>query len=294
MESALTITEPTKDDLIAALSWQVEAGADEALWDKASFADEVTVRLSDVMSGEATSTAPSKPPVSAGPAMPARDEAIAAQPSSDTSPQAASLAQIHTLEALKQAMADFDKCDLKRTASHLVFSDGNPAAKIMVIGEAPGRDEDRVGLPFVGKAGQMLDHMLASIGLSRDDVYITNILPWRPPGNRTPTSEEIAMMRPFVARHIQLISPDVIFAVGGTSAKSLLQVSHGIMKLRGKRFDLTLPSAEGGLEESYPLLPSLHPAYLLRAPHHKALAFKDLLALRHLAHTQRASVSASK
>lgn len=289
MESALTITEPTKDDLIAALSWQVEAGADEALWDEPSFAHAVTMRLSDVINPESKDTAPIKQPVSAAPAMPAQGEESAPQPASEAPAPAASLAQIQTLEALKQAMADFDKCDLKRTASHLVFSDGNPAAKIMVIGEAPGRDEDRVGLPFVGKAGQMLDHMLASIGLSRDDVYITNILPWRPPGNRTPTSEEIAMMRPFVARHIQLISPDVIFAVGGTSAKSLLQVSDGIMKLRGKRFDLSLPSDNDGPEARYPLLPSLHPAYLLRAPHHKALAFKDLLALRQLARTTRAS-----
>ena len=289
MESALTITEPTKDDLIAALSWQVEAGADEALWDEPSFAHAVTMRLSDVINPESKDTAPIKQPVSAVPAMPTQGEGTAPQPASEAPAPAASLAQIQTLEALKQAMADFDKCDLKRTASHLVFSDGNPAAKIMVIGEAPGRDEDRVGLPFVGKAGQMLDHMLASIGLSRDDVYITNILPWRPPGNRTPTSEEIAMMRPFVARHIQLISPDVIFAVGGTSAKSLLQVSDGIMKLRGKRFDLSLPSDNDGSEARYPLLPSLHPAYLLRAPHHKALAFKDLLALRQLARTARAS-----
>jgi len=289
MESALTITEPTKDDLIAALSWQVEAGADEALWDEPSFAHAVTMRLSDVINPGAKDIAPIKQPVSAAPAMPAQGEESAPQPASEAPAPATSLAQIQTLEALKQAMADFDKCDLKRTASHLVFSDGNPAAKIMVIGEAPGRDEDRVGLPFVGKAGQMLDHMLASIGLSRDDVYITNILPWRPPGNRTPTSEEIAMMRPFVARHIQLISPDVIFAVGGTSAKSLLQVSDGIMKLRGKRFDLSLPSDNGGPEARYPLLPSLHPAYLLRAPHHKALAFKDLLALRQLARTTRAS-----
>ena len=289
MESALTITEPTKDDLIAALSWQVEAGADEALWDEPSFAHAVTMRLSDVINPESKDTAPIKQPVSAAPAIPAQGEESAPQPASEAPAPATSLAQIQTLEALKQAMADFDKCDLKRTASHLVFSDGNPAAKIMVIGEAPGRDEDRVGLPFVGKAGQMLDHMLASIGLSRDDVYITNILPWRPPGNRTPTSEEIAMMRPFVARHIQLISPDVIFAVGGTSAKSLLQVSDGIMKLRGKRFDLSLPSDNDGPEARYPLLPSLHPAYLLRAPHHKALAFKDLLALRQLARTTRAS-----
>ena len=268
MESALTITEPTKDDLIAALSWQVEAGADEALWDEASFAQAVTIRLSDVINPGPKDITPVKQPVSTVPAMPAQGEESAPQPASEAPTPAASLAQIQTLEALKQAMADFDKCDLKRTASHLVFSDGNPAAKIMVIGEAPGRDEDRVGLPFVGKAGQMLDQMLASIGLSRDDVYITNILPWRPPGNRTPTSEEIAMMRPFVARHIQLMSPDVIFAVGGTSAKSLLQVSDGIMKLRGKRFDLSLPSGNDGPETRFPLLPSLHPAYLLRAPHH--------------------------
>ncbi len=184
---------------------------------------------------------------------------------------------ITTIDGLKQALADFDKCELKRTASNLVFCDGNAQAKIMIIGEAPGKDEDRMGVPFVGSAGQLLDQMLASVGLDRQSVYITNIMPWRPPGNRTPTEEEIEMMRPFVEKHVQLVAPDVILALGGTSAKMLLQTQDGIMKLRGKFFDYRL---NGHADVTVPLLPCLHPGYLLRAPHHKNFVFKDLLLLR--------------
>ena len=175
-------------------------------------------------------------------------------------------------------MSDFDGCALKKTASNLVFADGNPEAKIMIIGEAPGGDEDRMGLPFVGAAGQLLDKMLAAIGLDRQHVYITNILPWRPPGNRTPSTEEVGLMWPFLRRHIQLIAPKVIFALGGSSAKLLLNTTTGILKLRGHVQEIDF--GEVGQENLIPVLPSLHPAYLLRAPKMKQQAFYDLLALK--------------
>lgn len=287
MEIALTITYATKDDLIDALSWQVEAGADEALLDQPAFADDAMVTLSQILSPSmADSGAPSQPSNLAAGTMPSDTASKAAHNRSFAEPETrtdtskspssgiADLTSIDTLDGLRTALSQFEGCDLKRTASNLVFADGNPKASIMIIGEAPGRDEDRVGLPFVGKAGQLLDQMLGAIHLSREDVYITNILPWRPPGNRTPTVEETDMMRPFLNKHIQLINPDIILAVGGTSAKTILATTTGIMKLRGK-----LAHYDAGDKIERPLLPMLHPAYLLRAPHHKQMAFADLVTL---------------
>ena len=281
MDQALTITYATKDALIAALSWQVEAGADEALLDEPAFADEMMVTSQQILANDETSASAKNAPTSKEPSSNVMPTPIT--PSGDTQIQkaqtvpparAVDLTSIDTLAGLRSALEAFEGCDLKRTASNLVFADGNPQAKIMIIGEAPGRDEDRVGLPFVGKAGQLLDQMLSSIHLSREDVYITNILPWRPPGNRTPTTEETDMMRPFLNKHIQLMAPDIILAVGGTSAKTMLSTSTGIMKLRGK---LTHYDIGDGVKR--PLLPILHPAYLLRAPHHKHMAFADLVTL---------------
>ena len=188
--------------------------------------------------------------------------------------------RINSLSDLKHAMERFDGCALKKTASNLVFADGHEQAEIMIIGEAPGRDEDRMGLPFVGAAGQLLDKMLRAIGLHRNDVYITNILPWRPPGNRTPSAEEVQMMTPFLSHHIRLKSPKIIFALGGSSAKLLLNSQQGIMKLRGRLAKLQLEGAE-----QIDVLPSLHPAYLLRAPAMKKLAYTDLLTLKKLSST---------
>lgn len=183
-------------------------------------------------------------------------------------------AQAMSLEALKEAMASFDGCNLKRTAKSLVFADGNPEAKIMLIGEAPGRDEDIQGLPFVGRAGQLLDKQLAAIGLDRTTVYITNVIPWRPPGNRTPTPQETEICRPFIERHIELINPDVILMLGGSCAKTLLKTSDGIMKLRGKWSEIKTENT------SVKAIPTLHPEYLLRQPAHKRLAWQDLLCLK--------------
>ena len=176
-----------------------------------------------------------------------------------------------TLEALREALGAFDACPLKHTAKNLVFADGNPQAQVMLVGEAPGRDEDIQGLPFVGRSGQLLDRMLGAIGLDRTSVYITNVLPWRPPGNRQPTPIEQAMCAPFVERHIELVAPKLLLLVGGVSAKQMLETTTGIMKLRGNWGTVKV----GDLE--IPALPVFHPAYLLRQPAQKRLAWRDLL-----------------
>jgi len=180
-----------------------------------------------------------------------------------------------TLDALHKAVASFDGCPLKRTAKNTVFADGNPNAKIMFIGEGPGHDEDRIGKPFVGRSGKLLDTMLAHIGLSRkENAYITNIIFWRAPGNRTPTADETAICRPFVTRQIELIQPAIIVLVGGTAAKEMLATTQGITKLRGRWHGYQMHDI------SLPCLPLLHPAYLLRNPARKAETWRDLLMLQ--------------
>lgn len=179
-----------------------------------------------------------------------------------------------TLDELRAALESFEGCPLRYTAKNLVFADGNPKARLMLIGEAPGRDEDLQGLPFVGRAGQLLDRMLASIGLDRTSVYIVNTLPWRPPGNRTPTPAEHAVCMPFVERHIELVAPEVLLLLGGVSAKQLLHTDTGITRLRGKWSTYSV----GGRD--IPALPTLHPAYLLRQPAQKRLAWRDLQSLK--------------
>ncbi len=178
------------------------------------------------------------------------------------------------LAALRAALGAFEGCALRKTASRLVFADGNPQARVMIIGEAPGRDEDEIGRPFVGRAGQLLDKMLAAIGLGRDAVYIANIVPWRPPGNRTPTPQEIAVCLPFILRQIELAAPDILVPMGAPSAQTLLERKDGILRLRGGWLDFTA----GG--RKIPALPMLHPAYLLRSPAQKNLAWRDLRALK--------------
>lgn len=179
-----------------------------------------------------------------------------------------------TLEALGQALAKFDGCSLKATAKNLCFYRGAPQARLMLIGEAPGRDEDIEGKPFVGRAGQLLDKMLAAIGLTEAVVHITNIVYWRPPGNRTPTPQETLACRPFLNRQIELVNPDFVVAVGGTAAKEILATTDGIMRLRGKWREIET----GG--KRIPALATLHPAYLLRTPAAKQLAWLDLLAIK--------------
>ena len=181
----------------------------------------------------------------------------------------------NTLEDLHAALEQFDGCNLKRTAKSLVFADGNPNAQIMLVGDAPGRDEDIEGVPFAGATGELLNKMLAAIGLDRaNDVYISNFVPWRPPGNRAPTSQEIELCRPFIERQIALVNPDILVPLGGDATKQLLQTSNGILKLRGKKHPYPLG------ERKIDAIATLHPAYLLRQPAQKRLAWQDLQMLK--------------
>lgn len=185
-------------------------------------------------------------------------------------------AACETLTDLRAKITAFDGCALKRTATNTVVGDGHENAALMVIGEAPGAEEDRQGLPFVGPAGQLLDRMLAAIGLERQAVYISNILPWRPPGNRSPTAEEIALCQPFIERQITLVRPRVLLLVGGISAKSLLNEKKGITRLRGDWHELT----PAGVAEPVATMATFHPAYLLRQPAAKREVWRDFLAVQ--------------
>ena len=179
-----------------------------------------------------------------------------------------------SLEALRAILDRFEGCALRGTAKQLVFADGNPQARVMFVGEAPGRDEDIEGLPFVGRSGQLLDRMLSAIGLDRTSAYIANIIPWRPPGNRTPTPQEAAICLPFVRRQIELCDPDVLVCLGNPSAQALLGIKDGILKTRGRWFAYHTGTRE------IRAIATLHPAYLLRQPLQKRLAWRDFLAIK--------------
>jgi DNA polymerase len=185
-------------------------------------------------------------------------------------------AAARTLDELKEAIAGFNGLSLKATATNLVFADGNPQARLMLIGEAPGAEEDRRGVPFVGAAGQLLDRMLAAIGHDRTDSYITNIVNWRPPGNRKPSPAEMTLCRPFIERHIALMNPAVIVLLGDTAAKTLTNKTEGITRLRGKWHSWSDPDSGANI----PMLPTFHPAFLLRSPAQKREAWADLLAVK--------------
>lgn len=182
-----------------------------------------------------------------------------------------------TLEELKAQMTAFTGCALRTTATNLVFAEGNPKSALMLVGEAPGAEEDKQGVPFVGASGKLLDKMLAAIGLDRTHVYISNVLPWRPPGNRTPTDQEIAACLPFIAQHIALVQPKLLLFLGGVAAKSLLRTNEGIMRLRGKQVAYTAPDGT-----TIPAIATFHPSYLLRSPAQKKEAWQDLLLVQAL------------
>jgi len=182
----------------------------------------------------------------------------------------------NTLAALKEAVMNFEGCALKKTARNTVFSDGNPESRIMVIGEAPGQDEDIQGIPFCGVSGKLLDKMFAAIGLTRNDYYITNTLFWRPPANRTPSPEEVELCKPFLEKHIHLVNPKLIIMVGGVAAKAMLNVQEGITRLRGKNYHYTTPYSD----KSYESTILYHPSYLLRQPSHKRVTWQDLLRIK--------------
>ena len=200
----------------------------------------------------------------------------APQPVSFPAAQAPAPFQVsaNSLEELKTILAGFDKSPLKATARNMVFGMGNPRAALMIIGEAPGAEEDRQGLPFVGASGHLLDLMLESVGLNRSDVYITNILPWRPPGNRKPSEDEIALFTPFVRRHISLIKPRILLLLGGSAVSALMNTTAGITKTRGRWMTYT----DG--DTTVQVMASFHPAFLLRTPGQKKLAWRDFLAVK--------------
>ena len=179
-----------------------------------------------------------------------------------------------SLEELRAILERFEGCALRTTATQLVFADGNPRARVMFVGEAPGRDEDIEGLPFVGRSGKLLDRMLTTIGIDRASVYIANIVPWRPPGNRTPTPQESAICLPFTLRQIELADPDVLVCLGNPSTQTLLATSEGITKTRGRWFPFHTGTRE------IRLIPTFHPAFLLRSPVNKRFAWRDFLAIK--------------
>ena len=267
-----------RDALTALLRWYADAGVDECI-DTAP-ADRYA-RAADTQAAAAAQPpiAPQRrSPEHRAPPAPRPSPAQAALISRDETTRSARTmaAAARTLDELRAALAAFDGCALKHTAANLVFGDGQAGAAVMFIGEAPGGEEDRQGVPFVGPAGKLLDRMLAAIGLARSEVYITNILPWRPPGNRSPTDAEIAACLPFIERHIELVEPRLLVLVGGTAAKTLLGTREGIMKLRGRWF--TYESVH--MAAPIPARAIFHPAYLLRSPAQKREAWIDLIAIR--------------
>jgi len=200
---------------------------------------------------------------------------FAPPPTSEAENSARALAeQAQSLEQLRAALQQFDGCALRSTAKNLCFFRGAPKARLMVIGEAPGREEDLEGKPFVGRAGKLLDRMLAAIGLSEEVVHITNIVYWRPPGNRTPTPQEALVCRPFLMRQIELVAPDFLLLLGAAAARQMLGVTDGILRIRGKWYEVEVRG------RSISAIPTLHPAYLLRTPAAKKAAWRDLLSLR--------------
>jgi uracil-DNA glycosylase len=265
--------------LLDALKWQIEAGADEAIAERPvnRLAPPAAAARGGFAEAAAAPERP-RPPAGAAPAGPEpvpRPPAAPLASANETQSSAQRIAAAATtIEEIRAALEGFDGCPLKATATNLCLFDGNPAARIMVIGEAPGAQEDRQGKPFVGPAGQLLDRMLAAIGLDRGQVYITNLLYWRPPGNRNPTPGEIATCLPFLERQIEILQPKLLLLVGGMSAKTLLNRSEGILKLRGRWADYHHPR----LPHPIPALPTLHPAYLLRQPAQKREAWRDLLS----------------
>jgi uracil-DNA glycosylase family 4 len=273
-------------DIVALLRWHIDVGADEAISDSPTDWTKVAPRVAQPSPASAQPSPQGRnAPAKAGGATAQSRRPGPAQPALLGTPAAGATArtmaaEAKTLEELRAAMAAFDGCALKATATNLVFADGNPKARLMLIGEAPGEDEDRQGLPFVGKSGKLLDMMLKCIGLDRDSVYITNILPWRPPGNRKPNPNEIQACLPFVERHIELIAPEGLMLLGGTSASALLDRSEGIMRLRGRWLEFTPALTSGPAARPIPVLPTYHPAFLLRQPAMKRDSWRDLVAFK--------------
>jgi len=278
-------------ELVAVLDWYRAMGADEATgevpidWlerrDRAPGqavsplpSPAAATGAARVPAAGSSTAVPAAPPRSLAARLPAPRQFPATPPEAAVMAARAAAREAASLEELGARLAAFDGCSLKATAKNLCFYRGRPQARLMLIGEAPGRDEDLEGQPFVGRAGQLLDKMLAAIGLAERDVHIANIVYWRPPGNRTPTPQEAQVCRPFLERQIELVAPALIILLGGAAAKHLLGVADGIMRIRGTWRELEIGSVKART------IATLHPAYLLRAPAAKRLAWRDLLAVK--------------
>lgn len=252
---------PSPAELISVLEFYRAAGVDTAVGEEPvdRFAQQQKARAGV---SERRVEAPAPPPV------------IETSLKSDPSEARALAAGAQSLDELRAILDGYDGCGLKFRATQLVFADGNPEAEIMLIGEAPGGDEDRIGRPFVGRSGQLLDRMLAAIGLDRTKVYIANTVPWRPPGNRNPSPEEMALCLPFLNRQVELVAPKIVVSLGGPATKTVFSTDLGILKMRGKWGEVSIGNhrATG--------LATLHPAYLLRTPAAKQQAWRDMLSLR--------------
>lgn len=278
--SVMTSPADAQHDLIAYLDFHAESGVDAAL-------DEHPHDRFGEADAPASAPRRAAAPQPARPALPPRGEtpprpaprqtfgqSAAAKPDEAASDARARARAAGTLEELEAILRDFDACPLRFTAKNLVFADGNPDARVMFVGEAPGADEDRVGKPFMGRSGQLLDRMMKAIGLDRTGAYVANIVPWRPPGNRNPTPQEVSVCRPFIERQIELVDPDLIVCLGSPSTQTLTGTKDGILKARGRFFPYRLPNRE------VRALATLHPAYLLRQPVQKRLAWRDFRLVR--------------
>jgi DNA polymerase len=261
----------------ALLRWYNEMGVDLALddipHDRFAEIEKKSAPAPSLAQGApAIRSAPAYAPPRAAPAIPpAAISALSSEAIVLSAREAADKAQ--TLDELRRALDTFEGCALRKTATQLVFADGNPEARVMLVGEAPGAEEDRAGKPFVGRSGQLLDRMLAAIGLDRTSAYITNVVPWRPPGNRTPTPLETAACLPFTRRHIELSSCEILVCLGNPSTQILLGARDGIMRTRGRWLEYDAGS------RTLRAMPMLHPAFLLRQPGHKRLAWRDMREL---------------
>ena len=259
-------------EALAALDWYRAAGVDLALVD-----EPIDRFAASVPAARGRPAAAAAAPV-ATPMAPAPTADLAAPAlvslNADPSETRALAAEAKTLEELRAVMDAYDGCLLKKRATQLCFADGNPEAEIMLVGEGPGEQEDIQGKPFVGRAGQLLDRMLAAVGLDRSKVYIANMVPWRPPGNRNPTPEELALCSPFLHRQVELVAPKLLVTLGNVPTQALFATTLGITRMRGQWKTLSINAL------TLPALPTLHPAYLLRTPASKAMAWQDMLSLK--------------
>ncbi|WP_299444444.1 uracil-DNA glycosylase [uncultured Rhodospira sp.] len=264
-------------DDIALLRWYDSAGVDECVGETPvdRFAADAALKARRAEPAARPATRPTAPSARQAQARAAPPAPPPAAPAA-TAGAAAVAARAGTLDQLRQALEGFDGCPLRITATNTVFGEGAGDAALMVVGEAPGADEDRQGRPFCGVSGRLLDDMLASIGFDRTRAYITNVVPWRPPGNRKPTPAEVAVCVPFIERHVALVAPKVLLLVGGLAASTLLGTTEGITRLRGQ---WRSHSPAGG-QHDIAAMPTFHPAYLLRNAEAKRLAWRDLLAVK--------------